>query len=63
VVAAQRLAASGTDGSPTLELPPGRWHDLLSGASLEGQVRLRTLFDRLPVALLVAETNPVGTEA
>jgi hypothetical protein len=26
-------------------------------------VRLRTLFDRLPVALLVAETNPVGTEA
>jgi (1->4)-alpha-D-glucan 1-alpha-D-glucosylmutase len=62
VVAAQRLAASGTDGSATLELPPGRWHDLLSGASLEGQVRLRTMFDRLPVALLVAETNPVGTE-
>ena len=59
VVAVQRLAASGTDGSARLDLPPGRWRDLLGGASLDGEVPLTTLFGALPVALLVAADDPV----
>jgi (1->4)-alpha-D-glucan 1-alpha-D-glucosylmutase len=59
VVAVQRLAASGTDGPSRLDLPPGRWRDLLGGASLDGEVPLTTLFAALPVALLVAADDPV----
>ena len=38
-----------------LELPPGRWRELLTGREVGGVVRLAELFDAGPVALLRAE--------
>lgn len=38
-----------------LELPPGRWRDVLTGRETGGPVRLAELFDAGPVALLRAE--------
>ena len=47
------LAANGW-GAGTVEVPPGSWTDLLTGAQVDGgKVRLATLLARLPVALLV----------
>lgn len=47
------LAACGGWGDTVLELPAGRWHDVLTGSSTEG--RLADLLAALPVALLVRE--------
>ncbi|WP_343908580.1 malto-oligosyltrehalose synthase [Nocardioides aquiterrae] len=47
------LAAAGGWGDTALELPPGRWHDVLTGATTDG--RLADLLATHPVALLVRE--------
>ncbi|MGY2700864.1 malto-oligosyltrehalose synthase [Nocardioides sp. HB32] len=47
------LAARGGWGDTVLELPPGRWHDVLTGSATDG--RLADLLDTHPVALLVRE--------
>ena len=47
------LATSGGWGDTTLELPSGRWHDVLTGAATTG--RLADLLATHPVALLVRE--------
>ena len=36
----------------TLELPPGRWADLVGGGAASGRVPLAVLFNAAPVALL-----------
>jgi (1->4)-alpha-D-glucan 1-alpha-D-glucosylmutase len=46
------LAAAGWEDT-TLELPPGRWANLLDGAALSGRVKLAELLARFPVALLL----------
>jgi (1->4)-alpha-D-glucan 1-alpha-D-glucosylmutase len=56
------LAARGGWGDTTVELPPGRWRDLLGGTEVEGPtVALADLLAPMPVALLVAE--PLWEEA
>jgi len=55
------LARRGGWGQHTLSLPPGRWHDLLTGRTVDGgSITLGDLLDRLPVALLalVAPAEP-----
>ncbi|WP_435746918.1 malto-oligosyltrehalose synthase [Nocardioides sp. SYSU DS0663] len=47
------LAARGGWGDTTLDLPPGRWHDVV--ADRPATDRLAELLDRCPVALLVKE--------
>ncbi|MDI6912460.1 malto-oligosyltrehalose synthase [Nocardioides sp.] len=47
------LAARGGWADTRLELPPGRWHDVLTGAV--ASPRLADLLETLPVALLVRE--------
>ena len=47
------LAARGGWADTRLELPPGRWHDVLTGAA--ASPRLADLLETLPVALLVRE--------
>ena len=47
------LATAGGWQDTTLDLPPGRWHDVLTGASTDG--RLADLLATHPVALLVRE--------
>jgi (1->4)-alpha-D-glucan 1-alpha-D-glucosylmutase len=49
------LEAAGGWGGETVELPPGRWTDRLSGTSYDGTVRLGELLADLPVALLVSQ--------
>ena len=48
------LDRDGGWGDTTLELPPGAWHDVLTGASTDG--RLADLLAVHPVALLVKES-------
>ena len=45
------LAAAGGWGDTALDLPEGRWHDVLTGLDTDG--RLATLLAVHPVALLV----------
>ena len=45
------LAAAGGWGDTTLDLPEGRWHDVLTGLDTDG--RLADLLGTHPVALLV----------
>ena len=47
------LEAAGGWGDTTLDLPPGSWHDVLTGLPTDG--RLADLLRELPVALLVRE--------
>ncbi|MFE1884074.1 malto-oligosyltrehalose synthase [Streptomyces diastatochromogenes] len=48
-----RLAESGGWRETRLDLPPGRWADVLTpGREFTGHARVADLFDRLPVALL-----------
>jgi (1->4)-alpha-D-glucan 1-alpha-D-glucosylmutase len=47
------LASAGGWGDTTLELPPGRWRDVLTGVSTRGA--LAELLEVHPVALLVRE--------
>jgi (1->4)-alpha-D-glucan 1-alpha-D-glucosylmutase len=42
-------------GEDAVELPPGRWTDVLTGAAREGRVRLADLLADLPVAVLRKE--------
>jgi (1->4)-alpha-D-glucan 1-alpha-D-glucosylmutase len=53
------LAQRGGWGETTIELPPGRWHNVLDGAGLDigssRTVKLGDLMAHLPVALLVKE--------
>ena len=54
--AAQRLAESGGWGEATLELKPGRWHNVLLGTQVDVEddgARLADVLGDLPVALLV----------
>ncbi|HEY0890799.1 MAG TPA: malto-oligosyltrehalose synthase [Nocardioides sp.] len=52
------LAARGGWGDTTLDLPPGRWHDVLTGVSTDaGSARLAELLAVHPVALLVKEES------
>lgn len=60
VTVATRLALSlarlGGWGDHTVVLPDGRWHDVLTGRTVDGgSLGLAALLDRLPVALLVRE--------
>jgi (1->4)-alpha-D-glucan 1-alpha-D-glucosylmutase len=47
------LAATGGWGATALDLPLGRWRDVLTGSTTDG--RLADLFDTHPVALLVRD--------
>ncbi|MBZ5740960.1 malto-oligosyltrehalose synthase [Nocardioides mangrovi] len=47
------LGAAGGWGDTALDLPPGRWHDVLTGTATDG--RLADLLAVHPVALLVRE--------
>ncbi|GAB6987076.1 malto-oligosyltrehalose synthase [Nocardioides pyridinolyticus] len=49
------LAARGGWEDTVLDLPSGRWHDVLTGTSTDG--RLADLLDTHPVALLVREDS------
>lgn len=49
------LAAAGGWGDTSLDLPAGRWHDVLTGTSTTG--RLADLLATHPVALLVEEQS------
>jgi (1->4)-alpha-D-glucan 1-alpha-D-glucosylmutase len=50
------LGLNGDWADTTLELPPGRWHNQLSGDEVrDGVVRLAGLLTRFPVSLLVRE--------
>ena len=45
-------------GSTTVELPSGRWMDILSGEEIsDGKIRAQNLFRRFPVMLLVKESG------
>jgi (1->4)-alpha-D-glucan 1-alpha-D-glucosylmutase len=48
-----RLAEAGGWRETVLELPPGRWRELLGGREAEGGVRPAELLAERPVALLV----------
>jgi (1->4)-alpha-D-glucan 1-alpha-D-glucosylmutase len=47
------LARAGGWGATTIELPPGKWTDVLGGSVVGGQVEVGELLARFPVALLV----------
>jgi (1->4)-alpha-D-glucan 1-alpha-D-glucosylmutase len=49
------LESAGGWHDTTLDLPPGRWHDVLTGARSTGA--LADLLATHPVALLVRETS------
>lgn len=49
------LAAAGGWGDSRLDLPPGRWHDVLTGVGTDGH--LADLLATHPVALLVREDS------
>lgn len=55
-IAPHRLAQAGGWDSETLDLPPGRWRDLLSGTEIDADAEgtpLASLLAQAPVALLV----------
>jgi (1->4)-alpha-D-glucan 1-alpha-D-glucosylmutase len=57
-----RLEESWLD--TTLELPPGRWHNELTGDFLQGAVRVADLVAPFPVVLLSrVESNAPGAES
>jgi (1->4)-alpha-D-glucan 1-alpha-D-glucosylmutase len=48
----------GGFGSATVELPPGRWNNLLSGEDVDGgKLRVQNVFRQFPVALLVKDAG------
>jgi (1->4)-alpha-D-glucan 1-alpha-D-glucosylmutase len=55
------VGLDGEWGDTTVELPPGRWTDVLGGAQVDGgPVGLAGLLARFPVALLVAHDKGGG---
>ncbi len=51
-------APKGFPAATTIELPRGRWQNLLAGETIDGgRVRIQTLLERFPVALLVKEAD------
>jgi (1->4)-alpha-D-glucan 1-alpha-D-glucosylmutase len=45
-------------GATTVELPPGRWTDILSGEETSGgKTRVQNLFRQFPVALLERDSG------
>ena len=67
LVAGQRFASrlNQSWSATTIALPEGSWHNRLTGERFHGPatMRLSTLFDRFPVALLVREASPDGAAA
>jgi (1->4)-alpha-D-glucan 1-alpha-D-glucosylmutase len=59
VAVAPRLVAGlgGAWEDTTLELPPGRWRNALTGEEAAGRVRLAELLVRFPVALLLSHPD------
>jgi (1->4)-alpha-D-glucan 1-alpha-D-glucosylmutase len=52
------LKLGGNWSSTALELPPGKWRNRLTGESVTaGRVRVQTLLQRFPVALLTREAE------
>jgi (1->4)-alpha-D-glucan 1-alpha-D-glucosylmutase len=51
----RRLEEAGGWRDTALALPPGRWHDRLTGTRYEGRVPLADLLAHSPVALLTAD--------
>ncbi len=60
VVAVPRLVAGLADGweDTSLPLPPGTWHDVLTGRSFADDVEVAALLGSYPVAVLVTEPAP-----
>jgi (1->4)-alpha-D-glucan 1-alpha-D-glucosylmutase len=56
VVPRWSLRAGGNWGSTTVDIPEGRWTNILTGDALGGgRARMQTLLQRFPVALFVQE--------
>ncbi|MFD5321448.1 malto-oligosyltrehalose synthase [Streptomyces sp. NPDC127098] len=55
-----RLAEAGSWRDTHLPLPPGDWHDLLTGGRTTGKAPLARLFAQSPVALLVRAPQDPG---
>ncbi|MFD1832064.1 MULTISPECIES: malto-oligosyltrehalose synthase [Streptomyces] len=53
-----RLAEAGGWRDTALELPPGRWREVLGGRKSEGRTALAELLEDRPVALLVRDPLP-----
>jgi len=52
------MKLAGSWGSTVVELPPGQWRNRLTGEVIAGgRVRIQTLLERFPVALLVREAE------
>jgi len=52
------LRLGGGFGSTTVELPAGRWTNLLTGEAVNGgRARVQSLLERFPVALLVRDSE------
>jgi len=51
------LSAAGGWGDSTLTLPPGRYHDVLTGSSHAGQVSVANALRQYPVALFLTEES------
>jgi (1->4)-alpha-D-glucan 1-alpha-D-glucosylmutase len=50
------LGLDGDWGTTLLELPPGRWRNVLTGDAVQGGARrLKTLLARFPVGLVLRE--------
>jgi (1->4)-alpha-D-glucan 1-alpha-D-glucosylmutase len=48
----------GGFGSTTVELPAGRWKNLLTGEAVNGgRARVQSLLQRFPVALMVKDSE------
>jgi (1->4)-alpha-D-glucan 1-alpha-D-glucosylmutase len=61
VTVVPRFTTRALDPRAGLELPPGKWHNELSGDTLTGgQTTLQQLFARFPVALLTQFRGPDG---
>jgi len=51
---------AGAFGSTTVELPAGRWTNILTGETISGEkMRAQNLFHRFPVALLVKDAGVI----
>ena len=51
------LSAAGGWADTTLSLPPGRYHDVFTGARYDGELLVSDALEQYPVALLLAESS------